>query len=225
MRPQLPLPPFALLSLICLFPDLAFAIRWYFLRYWTPPGQEFLSLRGNMHVPRLPRGGIYYLWPGLQATDSSGVYQNVLDGTSGTWQFLNIWCCSNPTIPWGVGFNATEGQSLSFVNTRRRRGWTSTLRGPEKDQFAFDRFPLLSNKTFNQALFAIELHDENWDFGPLEFSNIVIISSGPSAEWCNDSPENYSHNARYEIRGVDSIMLNDNVVACTIEYIGLLGPS
>ena len=30
-------------------------------------------------------------------------------------------------------------------------------------------------KDFNQALFAIELYGQSWDFGPLEFSNVAIV--------------------------------------------------
>lgn len=62
----------------------ASAATWYFLRYYTPAGAKFTSLSGEMVIPTLPKAGTYYLWPGLQPTDNSGVYQNVLDGRSGT---------------------------------------------------------------------------------------------------------------------------------------------
>ena len=62
----------------------ASAATWYFLRYYTPSGAKFTSLSGEMVIPTLPKAGTYYLWPGLQPTDNSGVYQNVLDGRSGT---------------------------------------------------------------------------------------------------------------------------------------------
>jgi hypothetical protein len=34
---------------------------------------------------------------------------------------------------------------------------------------------ILAAKSFNQALFAIELTDVSWDFGPLAFRNVVIV--------------------------------------------------
>jgi hypothetical protein len=34
----------------------------------------------------------------------------------------------------------------------------------------------IDGKDFNQAIFAIELDGPSWDFGPLAFSNVVIVS-------------------------------------------------
>jgi hypothetical protein len=61
------------------------AATWYFLRYNTPSGSQFLSFFSTMLIPTLKKAGTYYLWQGLQSTDNSGVYQNVLDGQSETW--------------------------------------------------------------------------------------------------------------------------------------------
>lgn len=105
------------------------AAIWYFLRYYTPSGAKFTSFSGDMVIPTLPKAGTYYLWPGLQPTDNSGVYQNVLDGRSGTWWFGSGWCCSNPSLPWGSGFNTYAGETVSFANTLRtdNSGWTTTV--------------------------------------------------------------------------------------------------
>ena len=55
----------------------------------------------EMVVPKLPKAGTYYLWPGLQDTGGTGVYQEVLDGRSGTWWIGAGWCCrySFPAAP------------------------------------------------------------------------------------------------------------------------------
>ncbi|TIA37279.1 hypothetical protein D6C79_08110 [Aureobasidium pullulans] len=55
-----------------------------------------------MIVPAIYEAATNYLWPGLQSTDNSGVYQNVLDGRSGGWWFGSGWCCSNPTELYGA---------------------------------------------------------------------------------------------------------------------------
>lgn len=84
---MLPLLLFTLLG----FASQASAATWYFLRYYTPSGAKFTSFSGQMVIPPLPQAGTYYLWPGLQPTDNSGVYQNVLDGRSGTWWIGSGW--------------------------------------------------------------------------------------------------------------------------------------
>jgi hypothetical protein len=61
------------------------AATWYFLRYNTPSGSQSLSFLSTMSIPTLKKAGAYCLWQGLQSTDKSGVYQNVLDGQSETW--------------------------------------------------------------------------------------------------------------------------------------------
>lgn len=85
-----------------LFTGQASAATWYFLRYYTPSGAKFTSFSGEMVIPALPQAGTYYLWPGLQPTDNTGVYQNVLDGRSGTWWIGSGWCCSNPSLPVSI---------------------------------------------------------------------------------------------------------------------------
>lgn len=119
-----------LTTLLATLTQPAHAATWYYLRYWTPSvDQQFTSFSGEMVIPTLPSAATYYLWPGLQATDNSGVYQNVLDGNSGSWWFGSGWCCSNPSLPWGSGFNTYEGETVSFDNALASDGseWTSTI--------------------------------------------------------------------------------------------------
>lgn len=122
----------------------ASAATWYFIRYYTPSGAKFTSFSGDMVVPTLPKAGIYYLWPGLQPTDGSGVYQNVLDGRSGTWWFGSGWCCSNPDLPWGGGFNTYGGETVSFSNALEsdNSGWTTTVIRTSTGTSETNTFPL-----------------------------------------------------------------------------------
>ena len=86
-----------LFAFIAFFAARSLAVTWYTLTYWAPTGGQFTGFSGDMHIPSLPNAGTYYLWPGLQPTDNSGVYQEVLDGRSGTWRIAPGWCCSNPS--------------------------------------------------------------------------------------------------------------------------------
>ncbi|KAK2752000.1 hypothetical protein CKAH01_06286 [Colletotrichum kahawae] len=183
------------------------AVTWYFLRYYPASGQKFTSFSGDMVIPTLQQAGVYYLWPGLQPTDNSGVYQNVLDGRSGTWWFGSGWCCSNPSLPWGGGFNTYGGGD-----------------GLSNGQSVANDFAL-ADKSFNQVLFAIELYDVSWDFGPLEFKNIVITSEGSSdSSWCNSSPQNYNSATTYTMSG-GSASVSGTTVTCTIQSVTLQSPA
>ncbi|KAI0006339.1 hypothetical protein F4779DRAFT_596837 [Xylariaceae sp. FL0662B] len=201
------------------------AATWYFLRYYPASGQKFTSFSGELTIPSLPRAGTYYLWPGLQPTDNSGVYQNVLDGRSGTWWIGSGWCCENPSLPWGSGFNTYAGETVSFSNALNSAGtaWTSTLTRQSTGDTVTDDFAL-SSKSFNQALFAIELTGVEWDFGELAFSNVVITSTGTDTSWCNTSPENYNGATVYSISGL-SASVSGNTVTCEIDSVVLQKPA
>ena len=93
---------------------------------------------------------------------------------------------------------------MAFNNLKGATDWTSTVQN-STGTLATSNFPLgksimlppdqtslttrSDNKTFDQAIFAIELYGETWDFGPLEFTDVVIVrtpsflaqtKSGPS---------------------------------------------
>lgn len=133
------------------------AVTWYFLEYNPASGASFTEFSGSMVVPPLPAAATYYLWPGLQPTDNSGVYQNVLDGRSGTWYLGSGWCCANPSLAWGAGFNTYAGETNTFRNVRvDETNWESTIVHGSTGTTDVNTFALAS-KSFNQAIFAIEL--------------------------------------------------------------------
>ena len=105
-----------LLVLLCCCIAQTSAVSWYFLRFNAPLSTTFTSFSGTLVVPPLSRPAVYYLWPGLQPRDNSGVYQNVLDGRAGTWWFGSGWCCENPTLLWGGGFWTYPGEVVRFEN-------------------------------------------------------------------------------------------------------------
>jgi hypothetical protein len=120
----------------------AAAASWYFLRYLAPPGHQFTSLSGNVVIPSLPKVGVSYLWPGLQPSDNSGVYQNVVDGRTGSWWISNGWCCQDPKLPWGTGFIVNPGDIVTFKNTKNSKAWTSTLINSSSGQSVTNTFQL-----------------------------------------------------------------------------------
>ncbi|KAI4765400.1 hypothetical protein E4T52_01786 [Aureobasidium sp. EXF-3400] len=197
---------------------------WHFVAFTTPDGQEFISQSGNMIVPAIHEAATNYLWPGLQTTDNSGVYQNVLDGRSGGWWFGSGWCCSNPSLSWGGGFSAIEGDVLFFNNTRdlNRTEWVSVIDKNCGEAVATNSFPI-ADKTMNDAPFAAELYG-TWDFGPVIFEDVVLIATGSDTGFCTEYPWNYNGATNVSITGVQSTVQADTVV-CNIESITLWGPA
>lgn len=98
---------------------------WY-LSFITSPSSEITSLSGSMSIPSLQKAGVYYIWPGIQPDDGSGVLQSVLDGRSGYWWMASGWDGS-PTLPWGNGFNTQVGDTVEFSYTKHSANWTTTI--------------------------------------------------------------------------------------------------
>ncbi|KAG9640463.1 hypothetical protein KCU95_g396, partial [Aureobasidium melanogenum] len=212
-----------LLTMIA-FVNTTLAQDWHFVAFDTPDGQEFISQSGNMVVPPIHEAATNYLWPGLQSTDNSGGYQNVLDGRSGNWWFASGWCCSNPSLPWGGGFGAEEGDVLFFNNMRNANAteWFSVVEENCGEASVTNSFPI-ADEVMNDAPFAAELYGA-WDFGPLIFEDIVLIATGSDTSFCTDSPWNYNGATNVIVVGVEASVGTDTVT-CSIESITLWGPA
>ncbi|KAG7528698.1 hypothetical protein FFLO_05993 [Filobasidium floriforme] len=203
----------------------AISQSWNFVNYGVGGDQKIVSFTGSMVAPTLPRAGTYFLWPGLQPDDDSGVFQPVLDGRSGGWWFGMGWCCSNPSLAWGGGFGVDAGTVLSFNWTLPEDGanWLTTVGNGKTGELVNGEFPL-GDKRFNQAILAIERYDVPWDFGPLEFRDLRITATGTYDGWCNENPWNYQDATVTTVSGVRSI-IGDNLVTCVIDSFILARPA
>ena len=90
-----------------------------------------LQFSMQMVAPTLQKAGVYYLWPGLQDTGSTGVYQEVLDGTSGYWWIGSGWCCrfvSSTSSPHETSILTPSQQPQSGMGFRIQcRSFNSSL--------------------------------------------------------------------------------------------------
>lgn len=128
----------------CIFSTIVQAVEWHVLEYFVADDQNITSYAGQMVVPPIPKAATYYLWPGLQPDDNSGIFQPVLDGRSGGWWIGTGWCCGNPDLGWGAGFGVTEGDVVQFkmaYNTTSS-SWDTVLAVPKKNLRATGSFPL-----------------------------------------------------------------------------------
>ncbi|KIK68558.1 hypothetical protein GYMLUDRAFT_154392 [Collybiopsis luxurians FD-317 M1] len=156
------------------------AQNWYTVE-WDAP--EFVSMSGTMIVPDLPTpGGTPYVWPGVQS--GNGVLQAVLDGRSGTW-WIGDGFYGTPSLPWGNGFNVNPGAEVAFTFTSSGTTWTCTL--SSGGQTASTTLAITGN-TMNRAIFAVELYDVDFNFGPVTYRNIQITATTAASGWCNSSP-------------------------------------
>ncbi|KAL2063728.1 hypothetical protein VTL71DRAFT_5533 [Oculimacula yallundae] len=200
------------------------AATWYFLRWYTPNASAQLQkFSMTMTVPPIRKAGTYYLWPGLQDTSGSGVFQQVLDGRKGAWWIGSGWCCSNPSLPWGSGFSAAPGNKVTISNTRDANGvnWSATMNMGTSS--AKDSFPL-GYKNFNQALLAIELTGVTWDFGPLTWNNVVMVMNTTQTGWCTKAPENYGSATKYTMTTPRAVTVG-GTTTCTIDQVVMQGPA
>ncbi|CAK5281912.1 unnamed protein product [Mycena citricolor] len=177
--------------LFALFSYVA-AQNWHFLTFVTPAGSYISSYTGSFVAPTLPGAATYYLWPGLQPPDNAGVLQPVLDGRSGTWWIGSGWCCSNPSLAWGSGFNVANGGTVNFAmnaNSIASGTWATSL-SDGKGNTATGSFPLPTHP-MNQAIMAIELYGVTWTFGQFAFKDVSIVANTTSTAWCTGGPRNY----------------------------------
>ncbi|THV01891.1 hypothetical protein K435DRAFT_750017 [Dendrothele bispora CBS 962.96] len=159
----------ALLSLVS-------AQNWYTVE-WDAP--TFTAMSGDMIVPKLPQpGGTPYVWPGVQS--GNGVLQAVLDGRSGTW-WIGDGFFGTPSLPWGNGFNVNPGDTVHFTFSLSGTTWTCTLSSNGKS--ASTSLNITGN-TMNRAIFAAELYDVPFNFGPIVYRNVKITASTPASQWC-----------------------------------------
>ncbi|CZT51900.1 related to putative protein [Rhynchosporium secalis] len=168
----------------------------------------------DMTVPPIRRAGTYYIWPGLQDAGNTGVYQQVLDGRKGS---------CNPKLPWGSGFSAPVGSTISISNTRIPTGvnWITTMsEGASRTRDVFR----VGFKNFNQAVLAIELNGVTWDFGSLTWHNVVMEVQTTQTAWCTRAPENYRSSTRYSMTTPRAVT-RGRVTTCTIDKVVMIGPA
>ncbi|KAJ7481343.1 hypothetical protein B0H11DRAFT_1724317 [Mycena galericulata] len=198
----------------------------YNVVYTVPEEQNIVQFAGTMHVPNLPHAGFYYLWPGLFLPNYGGVLQPVLSGASGQWLINNTWYYAIVQDPAGrqdvqyTTFGVNNGDDVRF-NMQKNDTWSITLSVPGTNKTATNSFPMIADH-IPYAVFEIELWGQVWDFGPLTFTDITIVSNGSSrSSWCSDRPS--SSQTSFNASGVTSTVRNGQVM-CSIQSLILEQP-
>ncbi|KAF8214870.1 hypothetical protein K438DRAFT_1562643 [Mycena galopus ATCC 62051] len=197
----------------------------YNVVYTVPEGQNIVQFAGTMRVPHLPHAGFYYLWPGLFLPNYGGVLQPVLSGGTGQWSINSTWYYAITQDPAGqqdvqyVAFGVDEGDDVWF-NMQKNDTWSITLAVPGTTKQSTNSFPMIADH-IPYAVFEIELWSQVWDFGPLTFTNITIVSNGTSSSWCSEWP--YASETTFQVSGVTSTVGNGQVT-CSIQSMVLEQP-
>ncbi|KAK0212201.1 hypothetical protein DFS33DRAFT_9812 [Desarmillaria ectypa] len=170
---------FPFFFLFCLL-SLAAAADWYTVEW---DATTFTAMSGDMLVPDLPTpGGTPYVWPGLQS--NNGVLQAVLDGRSGTW-WIGDGFYGTPSLSWGNGFNVYPGDTVHFEFSVSGTKWTCTLSSGSKSASTVLN---ITGNIMNRAIFAVELYDVAFDFGPITYRNVKITATTAASSWCGSWP-------------------------------------
>jgi len=162
----------------------------YYTVEWN--GVTFTAMSGDMVVPNLPQaGGTPYVWPGFQS--ENGVLQAVLDGRSGSWWIAGGFY-GTPSSPWGNGFYVNPGDTVHFSFSSSGTVWTCTLSSNGNSATTTLN---ISGNTMNRAIFAAELTNVPFNFGPITYSNVQITSTTDASYWCGEpaSLGTYSYTA------------------------------
>ncbi|KAF8069031.1 hypothetical protein FPV67DRAFT_1448859 [Lyophyllum atratum] len=177
------------------------AANWYTVE-WN--GVTFTAMSGDMVVPKLPQaGGTLFLNVGLHLHNVSlqelltsgpdfkaetGSSKPSLDGRSGVWWIdsaantgaIGDGFYGTPSLPWGNGFNVNPGDTVHFSFTSSGTVWTCTLssNGKSATTLSLDKY------CPGRAIFAAELTNVSFNFGPITYSNVKIISTTAASSWC-----------------------------------------
>lgn len=213
---------------------LASAQTFYTLDLRTPGDVNITVFQGTLKVPEYPpgypaSGETYYLWPGLQGTQVSGVFQQVMSpqGSGGTWSIDSGYYSSSDGQPFQGGVSGLNpGQELYFHNFRNDGGtWTTQFAYAGQPVTVTDNFDHFQGLAFNLAVFAIELYDAPWNFGQFAFYDVYITWLGSDTSSCtNDSVQNYNGgDFSYTVEGA-SATVGDGQVTCYFSQISLDAP-
>ncbi|KUJ12542.1 uncharacterized protein LY89DRAFT_738318 [Mollisia scopiformis] len=185
------------------------------------------------------------LWPGMQPTDDSFVYQNVVDD----------WYPSQKNLRWDVStwygpddaagdyveyqtYPVTVGDSITtdFQFHMPSGTWTETQiiepgasgttagESPSAATInvAFKNFPN-NAAILTQFLFVIELQGAaTWNFGPLTFTSIIMTANTTSTAWCSNPV--YSGSFTYKNTQPVATVVNGQC-QCYVASLTFLAPS
>ncbi|KAK4500931.1 hypothetical protein PRZ48_009123 [Zasmidium cellare] len=96
--------------------------------------------------------------------------------------------------------------------------WTITSTSASGQSVSYD-FGI--QKRLNQALFAVELYDNSWDFGNVVFQDVEVVAETTETSWCTANPQ-YS-DVTIDFEGVSSSQ-SGGFVTCSIQQVTLSPP-
>ncbi|CAG8954447.1 hypothetical protein HYFRA_00006075 [Hymenoscyphus fraxineus] len=193
-----------------------------------------------MLIPQVPsRGGIHYIWPGLQPDSNNFVFQDVSgdEAVAGAWTFAewmvagsgdynktkDVLVYPGDSIAICFALNPKTGRWLDRWETSpgaigRAAGSMYSISDvipPQEQTNAFGKL--------TQALFVIELvAGATWNFGPVTFSKIKIVAETTNTDWCSSPGQQAAF--RFTIANPVA-RVNGNTTVCTIDSLVFLEPA
>ncbi|KAH7327046.1 hypothetical protein BKA65DRAFT_554606 [Rhexocercosporidium sp. MPI-PUGE-AT-0058] len=195
--------------------------------------------------------GLRSMWPGLEPEPVSCLFQNVLsnldlppkDTVDNAWYFFPYWCCApamdlvdnrtrlypgdllhntyqwNPeTKDWYQNWVVQPGE-LGHASGVEPLGGGLVIDGHFDTKYTEQKWPPLV-----KAILSIELQGEGkWDFGIVEWRNIIIEAQTRETDWCTGIPDKKDDFRMQRTQPMATVNGNTNSTTCYIAYITFLG--
>ncbi|KAK0113426.1 hypothetical protein ONS95_013684 [Cadophora gregata] len=194
--------------------------------------------------------GLRSMWPGLEPDPVSCLIQNVLSNLNqppkptvdNAWYFFPYWCC-NPamdlvddrvrrdllqnTYQWNPETKNWYQNWLVEPGKLGHEGGVPPFGGGLVTDGHFDTKYTENNwSPLVKATLSIELQDEGkWDFGIVEWRNVIIEAETNETEWCVNILDKDDKFEMQRTQPIATVNGNTNKTTCYIAYITFLGPN
>ncbi|PVH84001.1 hypothetical protein DL98DRAFT_585023 [Cadophora sp. DSE1049] len=202
---------------------------------WIDAPGRITRFESTMIVPALPRNGsssqaLRSVWAGIQPMGAAGILQNVLmnqntgvnNTTPNTWYFLPEWCCkpSKDLVPLRIRqFPDDTITSLFQWNSSEVKPSGGGIMINGEFDTAYD-----SNGRPPMALLAIQTpRPASWDFGVVNWKNVIIEAETTTTDWCTSVPNGNSQFNWSKSAPVVTVDQERNITTCYFANFKFLG--
>ncbi|CZT44765.1 uncharacterized protein RSE6_04986 [Rhynchosporium secalis] len=195
--------------------------------------------------------GLRSMWPGLEPQPVSALFQNVLSNLNqaphvtenNAWYFFPYWCCAPAMDLVGNRVRLFPGDLLQNTyqwNSETKDWYQNWVVQPGKQGHRGGVEPLggglITDGHFDtkyteekwppmvKALLDIEVQGEGkWDFGPVEWRNVLVEAQTKETSWCTEIPSKKNNFRMTRTQPIATVNRNTTSTTCYVAFITFLG--